>query len=108
MKVFIDNEHPFSGKTVLEFIKTLSLSSKMVKYLKYKDDGILVGGNRVTVRYVLKCGDVEIPVADISDMCIHGRHALVFNVKGTYYELLPAHEFSIQQFLLYYNCCKNK
>lgn len=58
MKVFIDNEHPFCGKTVLEFIKTLSLSSKMVKYLKYKEDGILVGDNRVTVRYVLKCGDV--------------------------------------------------
>lgn len=57
---------------------------------------------------MLKCGDVEIPVADISDMGIHGRHALVFSVKGTYYELLPAHEFSVQQFLLYYNCVKNK
>ena len=58
MKVVIDSEHPFCGKTVLEFIKNLSLSSKMVKYLKYKEDGILVGGNRVTVRYVLKCGDI--------------------------------------------------
>ena len=57
---------------------------------------------------MLKCADLEIPVADISDMGIHGRHALVFNVKGTYYELLPADEFSIQQFLLYYNCCKQK
>ena len=57
---------------------------------------------------VLRCDDMEIPVADIADMGIHGRHALVFSVKGTYYELLPAHEFSIQQFLLYYNCLKNK
>jgi 23S rRNA pseudouridine1911/1915/1917 synthase len=58
MTVFIDNEHPFCGKSVLEFIKTLSLSSKMVKYLKYRENGILVGDKRVTVRYVLKCGDV--------------------------------------------------
>lgn len=57
---------------------------------------------------ILQCGDVAIPVADISDMGIHGRHALVFSVKGTYYELLPAMEFSIQQFLLYYHCCKMK
>lgn len=57
---------------------------------------------------VLKCDDYEIPVADIADMGIHGRHALVFSAKGTYYELLPAHEFSIQQFLLYYNCVKKK
>ena len=57
---------------------------------------------------VLRCADVEIPLADISDMGIHGRHALVFSVKSTYYELLPADEFSIQQFLMYYNCVKQK
>ena len=57
---------------------------------------------------VLRCSDVEIPLADISDMGIHGRHALVFAVKGAYYELIPADEFSIQQFLLYYNCVKQK
>lgn len=56
----------------------------------------------------LRCGDVEIPVADISDMGIHGRRGLVFSAGGVYYDLLPAPEFSIQQFLLYYNCCKKK
>ena len=54
------------------------------------------------------CDGFQIPIADISDMGIYGRHALVFSAKGTYYELLPAHEFSIQQFLLYYNSVKNK
>ena len=57
---------------------------------------------------VLRCSDVEIPMADISDMDIHGRHALVFSVKGTYYELIPADEFSALQFLLYFNCVKQK
>ena len=56
----------------------------------------------------LRCGEVEIPLADIADMAIHGRHALVFSVSGTYYELLPAKQYSIQQFLLYFNCIKNK
>lgn len=35
----------------------LSPSSKMLKYLKYREDGILVNGTRVTVRYVLHAGD---------------------------------------------------
>ena len=29
----------------------------MIKYLKYRENGITVNGNRVTVRYVLKEGD---------------------------------------------------
>ena len=57
---------------------------------------------------VLRCSDMEIPLVDISDMDIHGRHALVFSVKGAYYELIPADEFSALQFLLYFNCVKQK
>jgi len=57
MTAIIDKDHPFCGRTVLEYIKTLSLSSKMVKYLKYRENGILVNGSRVTVRYVLQNGD---------------------------------------------------
>ena len=57
---------------------------------------------------MLRCEGVELPLADISDMGIHGRHALVFSVKGTYYELIPSEEFSIQQILQYYNCVKQK
>jgi 23S rRNA pseudouridine1911/1915/1917 synthase len=36
----------------------LSLSTKMLKYLKYRNDGILVNGTHCTVRYVLCRGDV--------------------------------------------------
>ena len=36
----------------------LSLSTKMLKYLKYRNDGILVNGTHCTVRYVLRRGDV--------------------------------------------------
>ena len=53
-------------------------------------------------REVLRCGSVEIPLTEISDMDLYGRHALVFSVKDAYYELIPAPQYSIQQFLLYY------
>lgn len=36
----------------------LSLSTKMLKYLKYRNDGISVNGERCTVRYVLRKGDI--------------------------------------------------
>ena len=58
MKANITAEHPFCGKSVLEYIKSLSLSSKMVKYLKYRENGITVDGSRVTVRHILLEGEV--------------------------------------------------
>jgi len=36
----------------------LTLSAKMLKYLKYRNDGITVNGTHCTVRYVLREGDV--------------------------------------------------
>ena len=50
---------PQQGQTVRAFIQqNLHVSSKMLKYLKYRPDGICVNGERVTVRYVLQEGDV--------------------------------------------------
>ena len=38
--------------------RELCLSSKMIKHLKFMPDGILVNGKQVTVRYLLREGDV--------------------------------------------------
>ena len=57
MTVYITCDHEFCGRSVLEYIKSLSLSSKMIKYLKYRENGITVNGTHVTVRYILKEGD---------------------------------------------------
>ncbi len=47
------------GTSVRDFIKqSISLSSKMLKFLKYREDGILVNGERVTVRRILRAGDI--------------------------------------------------
>lgn len=44
----------WAGHTVLEVIKReLGVSTKLLKHLKFREDGILVDGVRVTVRYVL-------------------------------------------------------
>ena len=49
---------PLCGKTILSVLKGMSLSSRMIKYLKYRDDGIIVNGERVTVRYTLQENDL--------------------------------------------------
>lgn len=58
-----------AGSTVGVFLKSrLSLSSKMMKYLKYRVDGILVNGERVTVQRVLREGDsLSIATCDSTD-----------------------------------------
>lgn len=47
------------GMTLRQLLKKeLCLSTKMMKHLKFTQDGILVNGERVTVRYVLSEGDI--------------------------------------------------
>ena len=48
-----------SGKTVKTLIaELLQPSSKMLKYLKYREDGILLNSSRVTVRATVREGDL--------------------------------------------------
>lgn len=47
------------GRLLRDFIKqNIRLSGKMLKYLKYQNDGILVNGMRCTVRRQLRTGDI--------------------------------------------------
>ena len=50
----------------------------------------------------LRCGECTIAVADISDMAMHGKRALVFSAGNTYYELIPARGANARKFWLYY------
>ncbi len=56
----------------------------------------------------LRCGEYAIAVADISDMAMHGKRALVFSVGNTYYELIPARGANARKFWLYYLACTQK
>ncbi len=54
-----------NGKTVKSLLSELNFSSKTVTALKKKPHGITVDGQHVTVRHVLRCG--EVLALDISD-----------------------------------------
>ena len=57
MQITIPKE--WVGRMLRDFLRCeLDLSTKMLKYLKYRNAGICVGGVRRTVRYVLREGDV--------------------------------------------------
>ena len=58
MTIYVFEGDKLCGTTILKLLHSLSLSSKMIKYLKYRDDGLVVNGERVTVRYVLRDGDI--------------------------------------------------
>lgn len=64
MKIVIADEQ--AGKTVHALLReNLELSAKMLKYLKYRNGGICVNGERCTVRRILCAGDVlELVFAD--------------------------------------------
>lgn len=54
------------GRMLREFIRhNIHLSGKMLKYLKYQNNGILVNGETATVRRVLRVGDtVTLTISD--------------------------------------------
>lgn len=54
----------------------------------------------------LSCADHHISTADILDLEMHGRRALVFSTKDAYYELKPSEEVSSVKFKLLYEAYK--
>lgn len=56
MELVIDTQ--WDGKSVLDALRLLGLSGGMIRHVKFLENGITVNGNRVTVRYVLRNGDL--------------------------------------------------
>jgi 23S rRNA pseudouridine1911/1915/1917 synthase len=55
----IEIDETLDGKTLGQLLRLeLRFSTKMIKYLKYRPDGMTVNGERKTVRYLLCRGDV--------------------------------------------------
>lgn len=51
-------------------------------------------------------GEQVFPMADIADLSMHGQRAIVFTVKGSYYELLPEPGANVLKFMLYFDGCR--
>ena len=67
------------------------------------EEKVIASGPIVLSADALICGEVSIPVGEISDLAMHGRHAVVFTAGRTYYELLPERTSNTLKFHMLYN-----
>ncbi len=66
MQITIKTE--YEGKLLREFLRReLCLSSKMIKHLKFLPNGILINGQPVTVRHILRAGELLTLAIEDSD-----------------------------------------
>ena len=56
----------------------------------------------------LRCGDMDFPMNTITDLAMHGQHAIVFTAGKVYYELIVDEGCNALKFFLYYNACKSR
>ena len=82
------------GETFYASNATLSTVSKHVETQ-------LATGEASISPEAIRCGGVSIPLADITELAMHGRHAIVFSVGKTYYELISKHSNMLKFHLLY-------
>ena len=67
----------------------------------------LPGGEVTMDRQAIAWGETRIDLESISEMAMHGRHALVFTAGKVYYELLIPSGSNTLKFLHFYEECKN-
>ena len=48
----------------------------------------------------IRCGDTEIMLSEISNLAMHGRHAIVFSTKDAYYEMIVSDKKNAVKFWL--------
>ncbi len=68
----------------------------------------IAGGTVAMNAQMLACGDWRVPLTDISDLAMHGRHAVVFSANKEYYELLVAPGANALKFHLLYQSLLRK
>ena len=81
------------------------VSSAQLNIITKQHEELLAQGEAVMDGRSLRCGEAEILLEDITEMAMHGRHALVFSAGKTYYELLPAEGCNTLKFLRFYESC---
>jgi len=89
-----------------ENIRYTSKTGVLHKIAKHEETQIAQGEVSLD-KNALKCGDTEIPLGSISDLAMHGRHALVFTAEKSYYELLPDKNSNALKYMMLYEALKN-
>lgn len=85
---------------------TLSADKVTVRTVENHVETELPGGRLTMDRENLCWGETKLPMERISEMAMHGRHALVFTVGKVYYEILVPEESNTLKFLHFYEECK--
>lgn len=98
----VRREH--DGMTVLQLLKNvICLSGAMIKHIKFLDDGIVLNGERVTVRRIVREGDVlsvntsdteresEIAAYDLSLGIVYEDNDIVIPDKPAFMPTHPSH-----------------
>lgn len=88
-------------KTSKSNVTYTASGSRMITVKKHEET-LVAEGPMTLSRTSLVCGEMEIPLTEISDMSIHGRRGLVFTAQKQYYELVPSAEANALKFLWLY------
>ena len=68
---------------------------------------LLAQGRVKMDRNVISCDGKDVPLSEITDRAMHGRHALVFSVGDTYYELIFAADACVLKYHLLYQAYRD-
>ncbi len=85
---------------------TLTAPSVTVRTVENHQETELPGGALKMDREAISWGETSISLEQISEMAMHGRHALVFTAGKVYYELLIPNESNTLKFQHFYEECK--
>ena len=70
--------------------------------IKKQEESLIGQGAILMTPEKICCGEAEVAMADIVDMAITGRRAIVFTAKKVHYEMIPETGFNAIKFLYYF------
>lgn len=96
-------------KTLIDAENKLEYKADCAEIISVKNhvESVISSGELKINDATLNCGEVTIPICDIDDMAMHGRYALVFSTKDTYYEILLKEETNTLKFFMLFQAYKN-
>ncbi len=74
--------------------------------LQNHQESLVTQGLTTMTRETFSCGNFQVPMADITDLNIHGQKGIVFTANKQYYELRPAENCNALKFHLFYHALK--
>lgn len=87
---------------------TYTSESGILLSIKNHEESKIDEGKISLSKDALVCGNTTIPFSDITEMAMHGKHALVFTAQKKYYELTPTDQSNTLKFLWLYEAYNNQ